>query len=199
MTPGDTLTHSHCIIDLFSSLGFPDLETGSCRWGSSNCGGFFSSSWGSANCGIFFPPLGFPDLETGSCRGGLFSSAFRIWKQGRAGGGLLPRLSGFGNRVHAGGVAVIRRGGVDPLNFVIDIAPSPLCHRSFWFPRLSGFGNRVRYLLYAGGVDLVNFVICNFRFSTTDYRIWKQCCELDFMICRRACMVPMPLKRSFRQ
>ena len=32
---------AHCIIDLFSSLGFPDLETGSCRWGSSNCGGFF--------------------------------------------------------------------------------------------------------------------------------------------------------------
>ena len=115
------------------------------------------------------------------------------------------RLSGFGNRVVQGGVsslgfpdletgfmqgggAVIRRGGVDPLNFVIDIAPSPLCHRSFWFPRLSGFGNRVRYLLYAGGVDLVTFVICNFRFSTTDYRILIQCCELDFMICRRACI-----------
>ena len=90
--------------------------------------------------------------------------------------------------MQGGGGAVIRRGGVDPLNFVIDIAPSPLCHRSFWFPRLSGFGNRVRYLLYAGGVDLVNFVICNFRFSTTDYRILKQCCELQFMICRRACI-----------
>ena len=139
MTPGDTLPPAHCIIDLFSSLGFPDLET--VRAGEPQL-------WGS-------PP-----------------SAFRIWKQGSC----------------RGGVAVIRRGGVDPLNFVIDIAPSPLCHRSFWFPRLSGFGNRVRYLLYAGGVDLVNFVICNFRFSTTDYRIWKQCCDLDIMICRRACI-----------
>ena len=115
-------------------------------------------------------------------------SAFRIWKQGRAGGvsslGFPDLETGF----MQGGDAVIRRGGVDPLNFVIDIAPSPLCHRSFWFPRLSGFGNRVRYLLYAGGVDLVNYVICNFRFSTTDYRILKQSCELDFMICRRACI-----------
>ena len=32
-------------------------------------------------------------------------SAFRIWKQGRAGGVFFPRLSGFGNRVVQGGVS----------------------------------------------------------------------------------------------
>ena len=107
MTPGDTLPPAHCIIDLFSSLGFPDLETGSCRWGSSNCGfffllvgfcqlwDFFSSSRfsGFGNSGsckrVFFPPLGSPDLETGSCRVGSANVSFVF----------LPRLSGFGNRL----------------------------------------------------------------------------------------------------
>ena len=150
-----------------SSLGFPDLETGSCR-------GVLSS------VSLFPPPLGFPDLETGSCRGGsanvslfCFLSAFRIWKQ-------------VGNRF-----VCYTQGGVDPLNFVIDIAPSrSLCNQSFWFPRLSGLGNRVLCLLYTGGVDSVNIVIYNFppRFSSTDYRIWKQCGELDLMNCRRACI-----------
>ena len=106
------------VLIFFSSLGFPDLETGSCRWDSSNCGGVLFLRGVLPTVGFFF---------------------------------LLPsssRLSGFGNRVVQGGVsslgfpdletgfmqgggAVIRRGGVDPLNFVIDIAPSPLCHRSF--------------------------------------------------------------------
>ena len=53
----------------FPSLGFPDLETGSCRWGSSTCGGFFFLRGVLPTVGFFF-----------------LLSAFRIWKQGRAGG-----------------------------------------------------------------------------------------------------------------
>ena len=52
----------------FSSLGFPDLETGSCRWGSSNWGG------GGFLRGVLptvgFSSLGFPDLEMGFVLGG---------------------------------------------------------------------------------------------------------------------------------
>ena len=107
-----------CPIFFFSALGFPDLETGSCRWGSSNSSdplyhffflprlsgfvqvGFFQL-WGGFFLRGVLPTVGFFFLL----------SAFRIWKQGRAGGGLLPRLSGFGNRLHAGGGCRYTQGG----------------------------------------------------------------------------------------
>ena len=90
----------HCVIffprpTVYSIYRFPDLETGSCRWGSSNCGGsparlsvfgnrfvlrrggrtqlchlfFYTSTFGNtlSVCHLFLIPLGFPDLETGSC------------------------------------------------------------------------------------------------------------------------------------
>ena len=110
----------------FSSLGFPDLETGSCRWGSSNCG-------------FFFLLVGFCQLWD------FFSSS---------------RLSGFGNRVVQGG--------------------------SFFLLSAFRIWKQGAVSVICRGVDLVNFVICNFRFR--DYRIWKQCCGLDLMICRRACI-----------
>ena len=96
MTPGDTLPPAHCIIDLFSSLGFPDLETGSCRWGSSNCGVFFPPRGVLPTVEFVFLLSAFRIWKQGRAGGVFFAffllSAFRIWKQGRAGGGLLPRL-----------------------------------------------------------------------------------------------------------
>ena len=127
MTSGDTLPPAHCIIDLFSSLGFPDLETGSCRWGSSNCGFFFPPR------GVL-PTVGSPtQLCHRSFFCGISSTAYRIWKQGGVsvitGGApqpncvidlfLLPRLTEFGNR---GWCVCYNRGG-DPVNFVIALFP----------------------------------------------------------------------------
>jgi hypothetical protein len=84
---------------------------------------------GAANCVIIIFLLGFPAtikslVETGSCRGGLPTCHH-----------FFPL--GFPDLETGSYVCYTHRGesirGVDPLNFVIDIAPSPLCHRSFWF------------------------------------------------------------------
>ena len=114
-----------CLV-VFSSFGFPDLETGSCRGGS-------------ANCGVFFPPLGFPDLETGSClgscRGGLLPrlTAFRIWPPPTILWFVfLALLSGFGNGVKSGKP----RGGKTPtVGRNPRCTPMHVCH-------LTKFGNR---------------------------------------------------------
>ena len=167
MTPGDTLTHSHCIIDLFSSLGFPDLETGFVQGGVCQLWlWFFSSSRLSGfgnrvvQGGSFF--LGFLDLETGSWKGGVSSLGFPDLETGfMQGGGCRYTQGGCRStklrhrhcpkstvssiilvpsafRIwKQGAVSVICRGG----------RCSKLCHRYLfqdfrqWI--FTGFGNRV--------------------------------------------------------
>ena len=126
---------------VYSSIGFPDLEI--------RAGGVLPTVGG------FFPPRGvLPTV-------GFFFllSAFRIWKQGRAGGVFFPRLSGFGNRVVEGGGLL---------------------------PRLSGFGNRVhaggvcRYT--QGGCRSTKLrhrhcpksTVSSIILVPSDFRIWKQ-------------------------
>ena len=144
-----------------------------CFFSSSRLSGFGNRPQN--NCVLVgFSSLCFPDLETGFVQGGvcqlgtvviLFSSS---------------RLSGFGNRVVQGGSANVSSLGF--LDLETGFMQGGVCrytqggcrstklrHRHcpkstvssiiYWFLRLSGFGNRVLYLLYAGGVDAVNFVI----------------------------------------
>ena len=100
----------------FPSLGFPDLETGSCRWGSSNCGGFFSSV-GFCQLWDFFSSSRLSGFGNRVVQGGSPPSAFRIWKQGSC------------------------RGGVDPLSSSYMLAAPAICIIFFSLSRLSGFGN----------------------------------------------------------
>ena len=97
MTPGDTLPQPNCGIDLFCSLGLPNLETGWCVC--YNRGGdpvnfviaLFPRDWGSnlTVLSMFSCSLGLPNLETGWC-------------------------------------VCYNRGG-DPVNFVIDVFPQFHC------------------------------------------------------------------------